>query len=113
MAARQFSGSGAIYLAGGVASAAYFVLYLIGVAVCLVRKHVSWLLLLPTIYVPLTIAPLFANMRYSITIQPFLFAFVAVALLSLYDRLFGGLAAARLRWWARGEKSLTEDEAVR
>jgi len=37
--------------------------------------------------VPLTISPFLTNSRYSISVQPFVFAFVAVALVAFYDRL--------------------------
>lgn len=87
MTAMQFNGSSLTYLAGFAASVTVFLFYVAGVVVSVARRKVPWPLLLPTIYVPLTIAPLFANMRYSITVQPFQFAFVALTLLMMYDAL--------------------------
>jgi hypothetical protein len=45
-----------------------------------------WLPLLLILYVPATIAPLLTNMRYSVTVQPLMFVFVAAALSSLVPR---------------------------
>ena len=95
MTARQFHGSSLIYVGGFVTSVTVFLLYAGGVVICRVRRRMPWPLLLPTIYVPLTIAPLFANMRYSITVQPFQFAFVALALLVMSDALVGRSAGRR------------------
>jgi hypothetical protein len=37
------------------------------------------LFLVPIVYVPLTICFVLTNMRYSVTVQPLMFVFVAVA----------------------------------
>jgi hypothetical protein len=37
--------------------------------------------------VPVTIAPFLTNARYSLSGQPFVFAFVAIAIVAAYDRL--------------------------
>jgi hypothetical protein len=85
--ARQFTGSGAIFSAGRTLSIAAVVLVVIGVAICWRRRRVPWLLLLPPAYVAATIAPFFTNMRYTITVQPFMFAVIAVALVAAWDRV--------------------------
>jgi hypothetical protein len=38
-------------------------------------------------YVPGTISPFLTNARYSLSGQPFVFAFVAIAIVAAYDRL--------------------------
>jgi hypothetical protein len=45
------------------------------------------------LYVPLTIAPVLTNMRYSVTVQPIIFIFIAVALTELAWR--SGLLTTR------------------
>jgi hypothetical protein len=42
-------------------------------------RYRVWLLLTPIVYVPATICYVLINMRYSVTVQPFLIAFAAVA----------------------------------
>ena len=42
--------------------------------------------LIPIVYVPLTICFVLTNMRYTITVQPLMFAFIAFAILALLDR---------------------------
>jgi hypothetical protein len=51
------------------------------------RRSSVWLLLLPIVYVPITISYVLTNMRYTVTIQPPLFAFVAVAVTAAVDRV--------------------------
>jgi hypothetical protein len=50
-------------------------------------------------YVPLTIAPVLTNMRYSVTVQPIIFTFIAAAVTDLAGRagLLAGRPAARGR----------------
>jgi hypothetical protein len=38
------------------------------------------------VYVPLTIAPVLTNMRYTLTAQPFVFVFIAIALFNVLTR---------------------------
>jgi hypothetical protein len=54
--------------------------FLAGVVLLWKRHSDALLPLLLIIYVPLTIAPLLTNMRYSVTVQPLMFVFVAAAL---------------------------------
>lgn len=88
--ARQFAGSARLYRLGTIVSVVVVVLFVAGIVVLLRRREFPWLLLLPPIYVSATIAPFFTNMRYTITVQPFIFVFVAVALVAAYDRLTRG-----------------------
>jgi hypothetical protein len=37
-------------------------------------------------YLPLTLAPVLTNMRYSVTVQPLMFTFIAVAIIALARR---------------------------
>jgi hypothetical protein len=39
------------------------------------------------LYVPVTISPFLTNARYSLSGQPFVFAFVAIGIVAAYDRL--------------------------
>jgi hypothetical protein len=84
---QQFAASGLVYMAGTLASAAYFLALLAGVYIALRRRMPVWPLLLPILYVPVTIAPVLTNMRYTLTAQPFVFVFIAIALVSVLTRL--------------------------
>jgi hypothetical protein len=86
-AAHQFLGSRVLYAAGQVVSVTVFLLLVAGVAIAWRRRADAGLLAAAVVYVPLTISPFLTNSRYSISVQPFVFAFVAVALVAFYDRL--------------------------
>ena len=52
-----------------------------------IRQHRPLLIVgAPILYVPLTIAWVLTNMRYTVTVQPLVFAFIAVAVLAGLDR---------------------------
>jgi hypothetical protein len=87
--AYQFSGAGWVYAIGQAASVAYLVLFGIGVALAGSRGLRRFMLLTPIAYVPLTICFMLINARYSMTMQPFVFAFVAVALVTALERWTG------------------------
>jgi hypothetical protein len=74
----QFEHSARIYRLATMASASYVIVGAIG-AILAVRRRRVWLLMTPLIYVPATICFVLINMRYSVTVQPFLIAFAAVA----------------------------------
>jgi hypothetical protein len=76
----QFSGSAVVYTLATLASIAYLVLAAAGVAIAVKRRARVWLLLTPIVYIPATICFVLTNMRYTITVQPLLLAFGAVAL---------------------------------
>jgi dolichyl-phosphate-mannose-protein mannosyltransferase len=84
--AQQFAGSRAVYTAGMLASAAYLTLFGAGILVAWRRRYAFWLPLLLILYVPATLAPVLTNMRYTVTVQPIVFMFVALALTSASDR---------------------------
>ncbi len=85
--AQQFSKSGLVYAAATWLSATYLLLFVAGVAIA--WRHGSAILLpLGLIaYVPITIAAVLTNMRYSITVQPLVFMFIAVAVIAMLERL--------------------------
>jgi hypothetical protein len=80
--AQQFSGSGLIYLAGTAMSATYLMLCISGVVIAWRRKYNLLPVLLPIVYVPVTIGWVLTNMRYTITVQPLMFVFVSVAVIT-------------------------------
>jgi len=76
----QFEGSRTVYALATLASCSYALMAVAGVIVALRRRQRVWLLLTPLVYVPATICFMLTNMRYTITVQPLLIAFAAVAL---------------------------------
>ena len=84
--AQQFSRSGPIYGLATVATAAYLLLFVAGIVAAWRRGDAVVLPVLLIAYIPLTIAPVLTNMRYSVTVQPILFIFIAAALTSLAER---------------------------
>jgi hypothetical protein len=84
---QQFSGAAAVYAAATAASLTFLGLFIAGVVILWRRGSDILLPLLLILYVPATIAPLLTNMRYSVTVQPLMFVFVASALSSLATRL--------------------------
>jgi hypothetical protein len=78
--ALQFADSRLIYAVATLASATYLLLFAGGVIVAW-RRGADFLLPLVLIaYVPATIAPVLTNMRYTVTVQPLIFMFIAAAL---------------------------------
>lgn len=78
----QFTSSRAIYAVGMVASVAYFLLFAAGVVMAWRRRSRLIFLLLPILYIPATIAFVLTNQRYSVTVQPLMFIFMAAALVA-------------------------------
>ena len=87
---QQFSGSRIVYSAATIVTLSFLALCAAGMIIAW-RSHDSiGLPLLLILYVPATIAPLLTNMRYSVTVQPLMFVFVAVTLRTLARRsIFG------------------------
>ena len=85
--AYQFKRAGTIYQAGHAVSIVYLALLVVGLGIALARGMRVALLLLPIVYVPLTVCFLLINARYSITAQPFVFVFVAVTIVTAIDAL--------------------------
>jgi hypothetical protein len=84
---QQFSGSGRVYRLAYVASVGAFVLFLIGVRAAWRRGCDITLPLVAIVYIPATLAFVLTNMRYSVTVQPLIFVFVATAVVSALERL--------------------------
>ena len=84
--AYQFRDSGLVYKAATVVSVTYLVLFLCGVVLAIRQRRRLLLIGAPILYVPVTIAWVLTNMRYTVTVQPLMFAFIAVTLLAAYDR---------------------------
>jgi hypothetical protein len=80
---QQFSGATVVYAAATAASLTFLGLFVAGVVILWRRGHDIVLPLVLILYVPATIAPLLTNMRYSVTVQPLMFVFVAAAATSL------------------------------
>lgn len=78
--AQQFDKSRRIYALATIASIASLVLFAVGAIAAWRRRHDVALPLLLVAYLPATISPFLTNMRYSITVQPLMFVFIAVAL---------------------------------
>jgi hypothetical protein len=78
----QFSGSGRIYRAAQALSMVLLALCVVGIWAARRRGNAVALPLILIAYIPATLAFLLTNMRYSISVQPLMFVFVAAALVS-------------------------------
>jgi hypothetical protein len=83
--AYQFNRGGIIYAIGRAASMVYLALFIGGLAIAIATRLPVAILLMPIVFVPLTICFMLITARYSMTIQPFMFAFVAIALVTAMD----------------------------
>jgi len=90
--AQQFSGSGRVYGAAKAASIALIVLCVAGSWAARRRGAALALPLLLIAYIPATLAFVLTNMRYSITVQPLMFMFVAAAFVTGWDAVTGRAA---------------------
>ena len=88
--AQQFSASRAAYAAGTALSTMYLLVFAAGAWIAWRQRSALLWLLAPIIYVPLTICFVLTNMRYTVTMQPLMFAFVAVAILAAVGVRPGG-----------------------
>ena len=77
---QQFEGSRFVYTVALILSAMYVSVFLAGAAIGWRRYPHVRLLLIPVVYVPVTICFVLTNMRYTVTVQPLMFVFVAIAL---------------------------------
>lgn len=80
----QFAGGVIAYTSGLVLSLGYFLLFLAGVVVAWRRRSALLPLVVPIVYVPATICFVLTNQRYTVTVQPLMFAFVALALVTAF-----------------------------
>jgi hypothetical protein len=103
---QQFEGSRLVYALATAASLTYALLFVCGGVVAWRRGNSMTLPLLLVLYVPLTIAPMLTNMRYTVTTQPLVFMFVAVAVTTLLER-------ARLLAVPRGARDREGTETTR
>lgn len=93
--AQQFAGSAAVYALATLASLTYALLGIAGIAIALYRRMRVALLVTPIVYVPATICFVLTNMRYTVTVQPFVLTFAALALVAIVDAFPWRRARAR------------------
>src|SRR5438034_3146306 len=84
--AYQFRDSRLVYKAATVVSVTFLVLFLCGVIIAIRQRRRLLVIGAPILYVPVTIAWVLTNMRYTVTVQPLVFAFIALTLLAALDR---------------------------
>jgi Dolichyl-phosphate-mannose-protein mannosyltransferase len=92
-AAVQFTHSGTIYTLGRLVSYLYFGLFVCGLIVAVKRRDRLLVLLAPLVYIPITICPMLVTSRYATTMQPFIFVFIAIALVATHDLIRPARAA--------------------
>ncbi len=80
--AQQFRWSQVVYGVGTALSLAYLGVFLAGVIAAYRQRSAVLLLVVPIVYVPATICFVLTNMRYSVTVQPLMFVFVALAMVA-------------------------------
>jgi len=83
MTTHQFPLGRLVFDLAMLASIAYFAAFLAGVAIAWRRRSLFLYALIPIVYVPLTICFVLTNMRYTITVQPLMFVFVAMTVAAL------------------------------
>jgi hypothetical protein len=81
--AQQFSGSSRVYAAATAISIVYATLFVAGAILGWKRGDRIGLPLLLIAYIPATLAPVLTNMRYTITVQPLMFVFMAIAIAAI------------------------------
>lgn len=84
LTAHQFAHSSRIYAAAAVASGVVLALCAAGISIGWWHGDRIGLPLLLIVSVPATLAPVLINMRYTVTIQPLMFIFVAMAIAPLW-----------------------------
>jgi hypothetical protein len=92
--AQQFSGASRVYAAASIASLAVLALAAAGGWIAWRRGDAIALPMLLIAHIPLTLAFVLTNMRYSIAVQPFVFIFVAVTIVAAMDARNGGASPA-------------------
>jgi hypothetical protein len=90
--AQQFGLSRAVYTAASVVSGWYLILLATGMVTAWRRRLALGLPALLILYIPATLAPVLTNMRYTVTVQPLVFIFIAVAITSALWRAGRGRA---------------------
>lgn len=84
---QQFDRSRVVYLLATVVSGVIFTFFVAGIWLAWRRGYALWLPLALILYVPATIAFVLTNMRYTITVQPLVLTFAAVAVVELLSRV--------------------------
>lgn len=84
--AQQFDRSRIIYAAATVLSTIYLALAIVGAWIGWRRGYAVLLPLALILYIPITIAFVLTNMRYTTPVQPLLLTFVAVTVVAIADR---------------------------
>jgi hypothetical protein len=74
---QQFAGGSRIYKAAFIVSIGIFAVFLAGIVAAWHRRARFGLALMLIAYIPATLAFVLTNMRYSITVQPLIFVFIA------------------------------------
>jgi hypothetical protein len=82
----KFAGAGLVYTGGLLLSVTYFLVFLAGVAIAWRQRSPLLAFLVPIVYVPATICFVLTNQRYSVTVQPLMFAFIALAIVTWWER---------------------------
>ena len=93
--AQQFRRSRLVYAAGTIASGLYLLLFVSGMVISWRRGDPLGLPALLILSIPATLAPVLTNMRYTVTVQPLIFIFIAVALTSVAQHARANRGAAR------------------
>jgi len=93
----RFAGASVVYAAGLLLSVAYLIVFLSGVVVAWRRRRPLLALLLPIVYVPVTICMVLTNQRYTVTVQPLMFAFMALAIVTAFGWELSGKAKDEIR----------------
>ena len=94
--AQQFNGSRRVYATATGVSIVYLTLLVIGAIVGWRRGYRVGLPLLLIAYVPATLAPVLTNMRYTVTVQPLMFIFMAIAISALSSLARADAATERI-----------------
>jgi hypothetical protein len=81
---QQFERSTIVYAVATVATIAYLLLFGAGAVIAWHNRRPIALPLLLILYIPATLAPVLTNMRYTITVQPLIFMFVASAVMAFF-----------------------------
>jgi hypothetical protein len=81
--AQQFRWSRLVYAVGTALSVSFLAVFATGVVIAWRRRSPMLAFLVPIVYVPVTICLVLTNMRYTVTVQPLMFAFVALAIAAL------------------------------
>jgi hypothetical protein len=80
----QFRGSRIIFNVGLLLSLTYFALFVAGVVIAWRARSPFLYALIPIVYLPMTICFVLTNMRYTITVQPLMFVFVAMTVAAMF-----------------------------